>query len=42
MFKKVDNDSVRIDFIHDTRHLCTRFWMIVEKECHVVLQGTNK
>ena len=29
MFKKVDNDSVKIDFIHDTRHLCTRFWVIV-------------
>ena len=25
MSKKVDNDSVRMDFIHDTRHLCTRF-----------------
>ena len=25
MFKKVDNDSVSIDFINDTRHLCTRF-----------------
>ena len=40
--KKVGNDSVRIDFIHDIRHLCTRFWTDGIKAMSRGNSGVNK